>query len=403
MAKAEARKSPTVSRKAGSFTIAQPVLAEMLGVAVKSCGSKSTVAAVACVRIKFGGEGVCVEATNYETWVRMATKNFEPEGATAILVPCQAFYSVISNVPQDQEIELFVTDKKIQVKTESAKYHFGLLDVTEWPEILWNEKSSSITIDAEDFSDMIRFVGPSVSVTEARYYLCGINIRITKEGKLRVIGCDGHRLSVMLSDYSGQTKIKDNGIILSREFASLSLDMFERLLPKDAAIELTLTESKARIEISTDDYEASIIGKLIDGTFPDIDRVIPYGRTDNYFTVNRENLIVAIKRLAIMADLTKDLPIKFDISKGTVVMKSNGGIGDAEEVIYADMKDGTTGKTCMGVGKMLSIFQAFTSKDLTIFIGPHDEKDPTATIMSETNESITDQTRKFSIIMPMRG
>lgn len=381
------------------FTIPQKTLAELVGIAAKISAGKTTVAILECIKLRFGGKGISVETTDMDNWITLSTPDFNPKGCETAIVPCRQFHSIISGIDKDQEITLVATDKRLTLKTESSKYQFGLQPVSDWPEMKWNDKVKAISLKAHALLNILQFIVPSCAHDDARHYLQGVHISLPSKNRLRFAGCDGHQLSRALMDVPGEFQIPENGVIVPSTLCGIYIELLNKADP-DADIGLEITEAKCRFEF-TGEYQVSLIGRLVDGQFPDIDRVVPYHLDAKKSAFPREQAINAIRRIIPMTSSEKGGPLKIEFAGNSVKFTAKTDISDGEETIAVkgdDLKCSVT----VALAKILSIMQAFDGETVTLMVNPEkNNNDPV--IFSDTRDMITPESARFSIIMPMKG
>lgn len=383
------------------LTIPQKTLAELVGVAAKINAGKTTVAVLECINLRFGGKGISVETTDMDNWITLSTPDFNPKGCETAIVPCKQFHSIISGIDKGQEITLSTTEKRMTLKTESSKYQFGMQPVSDWPEMKWSEKVKPISLKAGALLDILQFIVPSCAHDDARHYLEGVHISAPNKKRLRFAGCDGHQLSHALMDVAGECQIPAKGVILPSSLSSIYIELLNKA-DVDADISLEVTEAKCRFEF-TGEYQVSLTGRLVDGEFPDIDRVIPYKMEPEKSVFPREQSINAIRRIIPMTSTEKGGPLKLEFMGDSVKFTAKTDISDGEETV--PIKGGKHKCTVtLALSKILSIMQAFDGESVFVMLNPEScaaGKD--AVIFADTGDRITPESRRFSIIMPMRS
>lgn len=381
------------------LTIPQKTLADLVGIAAKISTGKTTIAILECIKLRFGSGGLSVETTDMDNWITISTPDFNPKGCEVAIVPCKQFHSIVSGIDKDQSISLVATEKRLTMKTESSKYQFGLQPAGEWPDVKWNEKVKPISLKAHALLDVMQFIAPSCGRDDGRHYLQGIHISAPAKNRLRFAGCDGHQLSHALMPVTGECQVPEKGVIIPNELCGIYIELLNKADPDDD-ISLEVTEAKCRFEF-TGEYQVSLKGKLVDGQFPDIDKLIPYNTEPEQSIFPREQVISAIRRIVPMTTTEKGGPLKLEFLGDSVKFTAKTGISEGEETV--PIKGGKHKCTVtLGLSKILSIIQAFDGKTVTVMLNPAaDNKDPV--IFADTGEKITPESARFSIIMPMRG
>jgi DNA polymerase-3 subunit beta len=176
-----------------------------------------------------------------------------------------------------------------------------------------NGPFAELNLSAEHRRRLLMTTASAISDETTRYYLNGSFIQL-KEGRLRVVSTDGHRLLLTSIPFSGDyNEILETGVIIPGPACHAISKM------DDAVIRI---DRRAVEAIGTSKRYAS---KLIDGTFPDYSRVIP-SPSENHVTLNRVELIATLERLKVLGE--GGVAIRFDWGNGTAGVRLS--LGDAE-------------------------------------------------------------------------
>lgn len=382
-----------------AFTIKAKALAEMVGIASKVCGGKSTIAIVECIRLRFAGDDIAVDTTDFDNWISIASEFADKmmDFETAI-IPCKQFYSIISALPSDQDVSLSATDKRLTVKSGNSKYHFGLLPPSDWPTFPWNEKSNVIRMKSEELVDCLNFVDASMGEDATRYYMNGINLRSVGDKSLRFLATNGHCLSQAVFQLPEKVNLPASGATITPKLTTLYIELLSKLV--DVPITLEITESKARLEFSGN-YKISLMGRLIDGAFPDIDRVIPYKRSNRIVKIQRETAIANLRRIETFCDQRKrGVTISVSTDEKMRLLARNDQ-GEAEEIIAIPKQD-WSGEFTVNIRLIYNLLLSLESDDVVLMMD--EQKIGSAGIfIVEDDRKITQESDKFSLLMPMVG
>lgn len=218
--------------------------------------------------------------------------------AGATTAPAHTFHDIIRKLSDgvDVEIELNAEGTQMTVRSGRSQFKLSCLPVADFPEISANELPNGFSIPASDLRALIDRTKFAMSTEETRYYLNGIYVHeADKDGVkvLRAVSTDGHRLArfeMPLPDGASGMP----GVIVPRKAVGEI-----RKLIEDAAdvIQVTLSENKIRFAFD----HIVLTSKLIDGTFPDYQRVIPEGN-DKIVEVDPRLFTKAIDRVSTISD-----------------------------------------------------------------------------------------------------
>lgn len=378
-----------------AFTIKAKTITELVGIAAKIVG-KSTVKVAECIKISYGGKGLEVETTNFDTWMTLSTTDFKAKDATVAVVPCRALHAVIAAIPGEQDITLDVTAKSLVLKTESSKYNFGLSDPMEWPSLSAESKSHRIELKAGDLSEALKFVFKSIGRDSNHYYLNGVHFKAGSEKVLRVIATDGHRGSQTVIALDKSAALPAHGVIVPRDLVATFLDLLGRVEGKEE-VALDISENRCRLAYSSA-FRMSIVGKMIDGTFPDFDRVVPYTSEQGINVISKSKTIEAINRVSALAGNKRGIVLSFAAGKLKLYTRSDSG--DAEEFVpLADGQfDGDTGANFTLLSEILSEFK----KDEIAVMLDKNNPQTAPLLFVENGVDPSPETKGLCILMPMR-
>ena len=241
--------------------------------------------------------------------------------------PAHTFHDIVRKLPDGSniEIELNSDNTQMTVRSGRSKFKLSCLPAGDFPEISAGDLPTEFSIPAGDLRALIDRTKFAMSTEETRYYLNGIYVHEAEnEGVkvLRAVSTDGHRLArfeMPLPD--GATDMP--GVIIPRK-AVVEL----RKLIEDAAdvIQITLSENKIRFSFD----HVVLTSKLIDGTFPDYQRVIPEGN-DKIVELDPKVFTSAIDRVSTISD-GKSRALKISLNgKQMILSASSPESGSATE------------------------------------------------------------------------
>lgn len=301
------------------FTFDRNTMLREVAIAQEIITNKSPIAILSCVWLKASGDTLTLRATdtcvNFSSNINIASKN---DGETTIF--CDKFMSILGALPAGDAV--FETDEEGAIITSSVKkVHFTIRSVAQdkFP-IAKTIKGEEFSVGAKDFKDLVKQTIFGVSSDPNRFFMTGVLFTKTDEG-FTMVATDARRLAIA-SHALDEAKIKD----------SIVPTKILRLVQKTASDEgeLTITLSETDICIKFNDYEFT--SRLIDGQFPNYKKVIPESFTHS-FTVNKDDLDAALKRMEIMTD-KKSGKIIFNITNALIKIASRQSqLGEALEEV----------------------------------------------------------------------
>ncbi len=247
--------------------------------------------------------------------------------AGATTAPAHTFHDIVRKLPDGAAVEIELNGDQTQIVVRSGRSQFKLscLPVSDFPEIANTDLPSGFKIPASDLRALIDRTKFAMSTEETRYYLNGIYVHEADHDGvkvLRAVSTDGHRLArfemPLPEGASGMP-----GVIIPRKAVGEV-----RKLIEDAAdvIEIALSENKIRFAFD----HIVLTSKLIDGTFPDYQRVIPQGN-DKIVEVDPRIFTRAIDRVSTISD-GKSRALKITLNgKQMILSASSPESGSATE------------------------------------------------------------------------
>ncbi|MGB7286380.1 MAG: DNA polymerase III subunit beta [Salaquimonas sp.] len=240
----------------------------------------------------------------------------EQSGSTT--VPAHMLHDIVRKLPDGSEVMLAMDEDGNSIKITAGRSRFTLqcLPGSDFPDITTGEFSHTFRLPTSQFKDLIDHTQFAISTEETRYYLNGIFFHtVEDEGDLvlRAVATDGHRLARAQSKApSGSEGMP--GIIIPRK----AVGEIQKLLEDpDATIGMEVSETKIRLTVGN----VILTSKLIDGTFPDYNRVIPVGN-DKELKMDRASFAAAVDRVSTISS-ERGRAVKLAVADGQIVLTVN--------------------------------------------------------------------------------
>lgn len=337
------------------FTLERAALLRSLSHVQSVVERRNTIPILGNVLIRAEGADVSFAATDMEIEI-VETVSAQVSKPGSITAPAHTLYEIVRKLPEGAQVELNAASST-QLTLTSGRSHFklGCLPVEDFPKMPGGDLAHNFGIAAGDLRMLIDRTRFAISMEETRYYLTGIYIHTTKSREidvLRAVATDGHRLA-RVEMIAPQGSVGIPGIILPRK----TVAEVRKLVDEAAGvIEISLSESKARFTFDN----VVITSKLVDGTFPDYERVIPSGN-DKIMDVNAKAFSSAVDRMATIST-EKSRAVKLGISQGRLELSANSPeAGSATEEIEVSY-DGPAMDTGFNARYMLDVMQQITGE-----------------------------------------
>jgi DNA polymerase-3 subunit beta len=315
------------------LTIERGALLKALGHVQSVVERRNTIPILSNVLIDAADSTVSLIATDMDiTIVEKAPAAVGSGGATT--VPAHTLYDIVRKLPDGAQVQLESSGNSGQATLRSGRSRFALatLPREDFPAISAGDLPCHFMLSAADMRDLIDRTRFAISTEETRYYLNGIYMHVAQasgnSSVLRGVATDGHRLArVELPLPRGADKMP--GVIVPRKTVSEL-----RKLIEDTEENVGIALSDTKIRFSFDDVV--LTSKLIDGTFPDYQRVIP-ANNDKIMEVDRKTFADAVDRVSTISS-EKSRAVKLALKPGTLTLSANspesGSATEELEVSY---------------------------------------------------------------------
>ena len=307
----------------------------------------------------------------------------------AATAPAHMLYDIVRKLPEGAQVQaelLTAEGGRLVVSSGSVRFELACLPKEDFPQMSAGTLPHKFRLGSEELKRLIDKTRFAISTEETRFYLNGIYLHAAKEGKgraLRAVATDGHRLARFELDLpDGATDMP--GIIVPRK----TITELRRLLDDtEDAIDISLSDTK--IQFVSGGIE--LTSKLIDGTFPDYQRVIPTNN-DKSLSLDSREFSQSVDRVStISADKTR--AVKLNIVKDKVTLSVvNPDSGTATEELGASYSASAV-EIGFNARYLLDITGQIEGKDVRFLL--HDAGSPTLVEDAE-------DTRTLYVLMPMR-
>ncbi|MCJ8297326.1 MAG: DNA polymerase III subunit beta [Pseudomonadales bacterium] len=364
------------------FVISREALIKPLQLVAGVVERRQTLPVLSNILLVAEGDQLSMTGTDLEVeLVGRVTLN-EPAEAGSITVPARKLMDICKSLPDNAIIEVKLTDAKVVIKAGRTRFTLTTLPATEFPNVEDCEQSFELTLSQDKLRHLIDQTGFSMAQQDVRYYLNGMMMEVS-DGMLRSVSTDGHRLatSVTVAETANETSEQ---IIIPRKGI---LELARLLQGGDEPLKLVVGTNHIRAHVA--DY--IFTSKLVDGKFPDYQRVIPRGG-DKIVLGNRQELRQVFSRIAILSN-EKYRGVRLTLTSGFLkVMANNPEQEEAEETIAIDYQ-GESLEIGFNVNYLIDVLSIINS-DIVRFT------------LSDSNSSALvegyDEEGSVFVVMPMR-
>jgi DNA polymerase-3 subunit beta len=362
--------------------ISKDILLKPLQTVVGIVERKQPLPILSNVLIEKTKTGIRFLATDLEIQISTELKeNFNTEEEQSITVAAKKLQEILRVLPDNSNVSLDIQDSRLLVKALKSKFTLQTLPAIDFPKIGEQlQNSTTVEIEQKLLKKLLGSVQYAMAQQDIRYYLNGV-LMVIEGNQIKLIATDGHRLAYTSSQLD--TEHTKREVILSRKTVN---ELFKLLADSEDKIQLELAEKQVKISFS----DITLTTKVIDGKFPDYDRVIP--NYTNHLTLNRQIILHALQRAAILSN-EKFRGVRFVMTENNMrIISSNSEQEEAQEDIENDYK-GPALDIGFNVNYLLDGLSNTNTQEVTLSFG-------------DSNSSILitvpgDEDFKY-VVMPMR-
>ena len=241
-----------------------------------------------------------------------------------LTVSAHTLYDIVRKLPDGSEIQIELIDLNVEVSAGKSRFILPTLPVDDYPIMTEIEKGNEFSLEAVDLANLIDNTKFAISSEETRYYLNGIYLHVPdiKSDKLRAVATDGHRLAqAEVPIPKGAENMP--GVILPRKAVG---EVRKLIDSTDGLVTIIISKTKAKFIFPT----SILTTKLIDGSFPDYQRVVPKENL-NKLLVSNSHFSKAIDRVSTVS-MEKSRAVKLSLSNNVLLLQVNShDLGNASE------------------------------------------------------------------------
>jgi DNA polymerase-3 subunit beta len=232
-----------------------------------------------------------VTATDLEMQI---TANAELPGkeTQAVTVAARKLQDLLRALPDDASVTVDASGAKMTVRAGRSRFNLQTLPAADYPRIaLGEEQLQTLALPQRDLRGLLKSVEFAMAQQDIRYYLNGM-LLVIDSGSLQAVATDGHRLSWASLTVTGNYQRQE--VILPRKTV---LELGKLLGDSDEPVTIDVLANQVRFRFAN----VELVSKVVDGKFPDYNRVIPTGHAKR-LDFARTELLAALQRAAILSN-----------------------------------------------------------------------------------------------------
>jgi DNA polymerase III subunit beta len=318
---------------------------------------RHTLPILANLLLEIGEGSVGVTATDLEIQVTARCASASAE-AIAATVSARKLQEILRALPEDTTVGIEAAENRFTLKSGRSRFNLQALPAKDFPKLsLADAAIAEFRLSQKDLKSLLQAVQYSMAHQDIRYYLNGLLLSLA-EGKLVAVATDGHRLAYAEMAVNGE--FSKSEIILPRKAV---LEIVRLLGENDNEVLVTFRSSQVALRFG----EIEFVTKVIDGKFPDFQKVIPVGYQKT-IAVDRAQLLQSLQRAAILSN-EKFRGIRWILTEDTLrIVSTNAEQEEAEEELPVDYRYDAIDVGC-NVGYLLDVLMNTRSETVEFSLG----------------------------------
>lgn len=364
------------------FRVSRDALLKPLNLVAGVVERRQTLPVLSNVLLNLDGKHLSITGTDLEVEL-VGRITLEESGENGeITVPARKLADICKSLSDGSELEVSVSEGKATVRSGRSRFTLSTLPAREFPNIEDSIGTHQFTLQQGQLRRLIDRTGFAMAQQDVRYYLNGMYWEL-RSGRLRAVATDGHRLAICT--FPGTLRdLEDTQVILPRK-GVLELS---RLMQDDEG-EVTVIIGSNHLRATTPDF--TFTSKLVDGKFPDYERVLPKA-PDKLVEGARTEFRQAFARTAILSN-EKYRGVRLKLSNETLEIIANNPEQEQAEDVLSVSYTGESLEIGFNVGYLLDVLGVMTGENVRLSLS-----DPNSSALLEE----VDGGDSLYVVMPMR-
>jgi len=368
------------------LTIERAVLLKSLGHVQSVVERRNTIPILSNLKLDASDGALALNATDMDLdIIESVAADISTPGATT--APAHTLYEIVRKLPEGSQVDINADGEgHLVLSSGRSRFTLSCLPADDFPVLSGGDFGHEFTLPVGEVRAMIDKTRFAISTEETRYYLNGIYLHagdLDGTAVLRAVATDGHRLARVDQPLPAGAKGMPGVIVPRKAVGEL------RKLVDETTEDIAVSLSENKIRFSFDDVV--VTSKLIDGTFPDYQRVIPEGN-DKQMEVDTKAFADAVDRVSVISS-EKSRAVKLSLESGNLTLSaSSSEDGSATEEIEASY-EGEAMEIGFNASYLLDIIRQIEGANTRLLLA--DAASPT--ILSEA-----DAASALYVLMPMR-
>ena len=364
------------------FTIQREALLKPLQLVAGVVERRQTLPVLSNVLLVVEGQQLSLTGTDLEVELvgRVTLEDSAEPGE--ITVPARKLMDICKSLPSDALIDIRVDDQKLLVKAGRSRFTLSTLPANDFPTVEEGPGSLTFNLPQAKLRRLVERTSFAMAQQDVRYYLNGMLLEV-QSGLLRAVATDGHRLAMCAMEAAIENTERHQVIVPRKGI----LELARLLTEQDGEVAIVLGANHIRATTG----EFTFTSKLVDGKFPDYERVLPRGG-DKLVIGDRQALREAFSRTAILSN-EKYRGIRLQLASGQLKIQANNPEQEeAEEEVVVDYNGGSL-EIGFNVSYLLDVLGVMTTEQVRLILS---DANSSALVQEAGNDDSS------YVVMPMR-
>jgi len=365
------------------FTTEKNEIVDALQMGASIAERRQTIPILANLRIVARDGKIEITATDLEIQIKTLTEVKKVVEEGEITVSARKMSELCRSLPDKEALEFNLNNGKLNVSSKNFHADFATISALDFPELEIKEETNSLSISSSALQRLLNKTAFCMASQDVRYYLNGLLVEY-KGGEVNAVATDGHRLALATSPLDKTSPIDGERQILPRKAV---LELSKILRQENEDIKITFGNSSLSIQDKNLDFST----KLIDGKFPDYEKVLPSG-DPNSLEVSKESLQSALSRASVLSN-EKYRGVRFALDKNTLKLTANNPEKESAEELLDVNYNGNPMEIGFNIGYLLDVLGTIETDNVELnFYG----EESSCLIREPGNQA------EVYVIMPMR-
>ncbi len=299
-----------------------------------------------------------------------------------VTLPARKLLDIVRSLPEGCDLELSVEAERAVIRTAAGRFTLATLDAEDFPALEDIQLDEGFTVNQKTLLNLLERTHFAMAQQDVRYYLNGLYVE-TDEGRMNAVATDGHRLAICESDEI-DTEGSQSEVIIPRKGVQELLRLLE-----DAEVPLRMKLGSSHVSVSGEDFRFT--SRLIDGRFPNYQRVIP-AISGPPLVADRALLRDALARAAILSN-EKYRGVRLKVSENALDLLAHNPENEAAEEHLEVEYQGPSFEIGFNVNYLLEALGAIRGERVELYLFDSN----TSCLMMDTE----DDSCRY-VVMPMR-